>query len=178
MFIRHNTSVGGPAVCTSATFKPGIWICTGAWFWKKNHLIITNKKPLIIVKKVIITILWRYDYWLYLGLKNSIISIVYIPDHWLYLGFKKVYIITLSLLTPCAFFAPTLARCTMSFLSPSCIPFSPAHACNYVIQNCHRVSLFKHEANWTTFGSKHFKPSNKTIYKGHIVNALLFLSHI
>ena len=25
-------------------------------------------------------------------------------------------------------FLPTLARCTTSFLSPSCIPFSPAHA--------------------------------------------------
>ena len=32
--------------------------------------------------------------------------------------------------TVAAFFAPTLARCTMSFLSPSCIPFNPAHAYN------------------------------------------------
>lgn len=30
--------------------------------------------------------------------------------------------------TELAFFAPTLARWTMSFLSPSCIPFSPATA--------------------------------------------------
>lgn len=27
-----------------------------------------------------------------------------------------------------AFFAPTLARCTINFLSPNCIPFSPAIA--------------------------------------------------
>ena len=45
------------------------------------------------------------------------------------------------ILTFCAFFAPTLARCTISFLSPSCIPFRPAHACqkmiNYFSENSH-----------------------------------------
>ena len=37
--------------------------------------------------------------------------------------------IIIVVLTFCAFLAPTLALCTISFLSPSCMPLRPAHAC-------------------------------------------------
>lgn len=41
--------------------------------------------------------------------------------------FQAIHIYGNLLLTTCEFFAPKLALCTINFLSPNCMPFSPAH---------------------------------------------------
>ena len=38
-----------------------------------------------------------------------------------------------SMFMPTTFLAPTLARCTISFLSPSCIPLRPAMAWSVIV---------------------------------------------
>lgn len=54
-----------------------------------------------------------------------------------------------------AFFAPTLARCTISFLSPSCIPFKPAIAWSNTIDH-----VF-HSICMTNITKKIFRRSNQ-----------------
>lgn len=103
MLSRHSTSVGGPA---PASVSPATCSCTGA-------------APVIA------------------GSKNTCSNIQFCTDvrmgcYLLHsLIFRHMYFI-LEVYTPSVeFFAPMLARCTMSFLSPSCIPLRPAIAWKY-----------------------------------------------
>ena len=111
--------------------------CAAVYCWLVNYVVFPSHMLYLQILKILIKTFWikNFTWALCQQIQNHYGDLMFDKQHKLHVpGYSCKTTDTAHknglqcLLTTCAPLAPTLARWTINFLSPSCIPFSPAHA--------------------------------------------------